>query len=73
MTNHLMSSNSHPSSTAKKQYTASNEREVTKSTETSYNVDNALSGAPDGRFEKLFFARDAFNFDKMPTLMIMYL
>ena len=40
---------------------------VTKPTGTSYNFDKVWSGAPDGRFGKLFLIRDANNLDNKPN------
>ena len=39
----------------------------TKPTGTSYNFDKVWSGAPDGRFGKLFLIRDANNLDNKPN------
>ena len=47
-----------------KQSTALNEGGCTKPTGTSYNFDKVWSGAPNGRFGKLYIIKDANNFDK---------
>ena len=68
-TDHPISNNSYPSATANKANTALIEEGggVTKPTGTSYYFDKVWSGAPDGRFEKLFLIRNAKNFDQSPN------
>ena len=69
-TNHPISSNSHPSATANKAIHCLKWGDLIKQTETSYNFDKIWSGAPEGRFGKLFLIRDANNFDKSPNSII---
>ena len=68
-TNHLISSNSHPSATANK---AIHRLKIggggfTKPRGTSCNFDKVWSGAPDGRLGKYFLIRDTNNLDNKPN------